>query len=598
MNVHSYNERPSSLGVKLLVAVGVLLLLVAVAIINTVPPAAGYEISLYDAYPWYFWLAVVGAMFAGQLVVLLSILVRDVDDRDLTFGIGLITIPGVTLTFMPYFRGYPVYGRADVLTHVGMVRDLSEMGIGSNIYPLMHILIQSLAGATGLDLLTVTNLPPIVFTIVFLGSMFYMTVYLFEDYRWAIAILPIVLVPLGGSGHVVVAPYVLSTFLMPFVLFLLLKEQRTHAVSVRALLVFAIVGVVLYHPLTALFGVAVFGIYSVLKRIPAFNVGWTGPTYVASLAVVVFSAWYVNFAGIVFRFRNVIDELVGPGEGGQTQLDATTATLERTSPDPFDVLRIAVYQYGIDALLFALAAAFVALVVVRWWRGGDAPDLFVLLFGGVAGLFGLSAVLFLTNDLIVGFGRPLAFGRSFAAVLAGALCYSLWRNADDRNRRIAGVAAASLVMLIVAYLAVFSMFHAPHAAQTNHQVTEMEIDGMEWTFANRNEDLLIDEFGIRQHRFYHMQHGTDEVPLTIRGGTNMPPPHFNYTEYETLGESYDDDRYLLLTQRGRIAYPAQFPDYREHWQFTPEDFDRLERDRSVDRVYDNGEFNAYRISSA
>jgi hypothetical protein len=46
-----------------------------------------------------------------------------------------------------------------------------------------------------------------------------------------------------------------------------------------------------------------------------------------------------------------------------------------------------------------------------------------------------------------------------------------------------------------------------------------------------------------------------------------------------------------------VTYPAQFPEYRRFWRYTPENFDRLNRDETVSQVYDNGEFDLYMIQS-
>lgn len=127
-------------------------------------------------------------------------------------------------------------------------------------------------------------------------------------------------------------------------------------------------------------------------------------------------------------------------------------------------------------------------------------------------------------------------------------------------------------------------------------MTHAELDGTECLYEYRDEDLLIDERGIRQHRFYHMHYGTQGPSPTIRQGGASTPDHFNYTEHDTLGISYDDSRYLLLTELARTSYPEQFPDYSDQWRFTADDFERVENDRSVARVCTTtSEFNASHV---
>ncbi|WP_186313318.1 hypothetical protein [Halorubrum salsamenti] len=585
-----------TLWTKWLAAVGTACLLGAVWFLYRVPSATGYEVSIYRAYPTLFWVFLVAAMFVGQLVVLLAGTADGRDAADLLPGAALVVVPGFVLVLLPYVRGYPVYGRGDVLTHLGLLRDLPELGIALNIYPPTHILTQALSAATGLPEVNTINLLSPVFLAVYLGSMALLVDHLFDDARRRAFCLPVVLVPIGGSAHVTAVPFVLSVLLAPFLLYLLVKERGSHAVPVRALVLIAIAGVVVYHPLTAAFALVALGTYSVFNRVPVIRTQWSGLPNVTSLATVLFVSWYVKYTGIIVRFRNVVDDFLGP-TGGSSPLQSTTETVERTSPDLIDLLKVALIQYGVDLLVFGLASTFFGIAVMLWYYRNERPAVFTFAYGSTTFLFGLMATLFLTNDLIAGFGRPLLFGKLFAASFVGALFHLVWRRSDRIEvRTVVSVVFAGL-LLVTIMLSVFGMFTSPIVFDKNHQVTEMELDGTEWLFENRDSDHLIDEQGIRHYRFYHYYYGTNQPDETIRWEGASPPDHYNYTVNERLGQSYDDDRYLLLPRAGRITYPERFPDYREQWRFVPEDFERLEVDRSVNRVYDNGEVNVYLVES-
>lgn len=579
---------------KVIAAAGTICLLVAVATLHRVPPASGYEISIYRAYPWYFWGCLVGTTLLGQLVVLRSAVVHRNEGRDWIIGGLLTVVPGFILLALPYIRGYPIYGRGDVLTHAGLIRDLPDFGILLNIYPPMHLLIQSLAAMTGMEVTAVMTLLPVVFGIVFFSAMVLIVAELFKERQRALLCLPVVLIPFAGSAHVTMVPFVLSVLLTPLVMFLLIKQKRTKAVPFRAMLLLAIVGVLVYHPLTAVFLLVLLGVYSGFNRVPSLHPEWTGLPNLTSFALVVFTAWYMKYTGIIVRFRNVIADFINP-TAGESPLQARTETIERTSPEALDLLRAIIIQRGSDVLIFGLAAVFLAVVGLLWYRNNEQPGVYVALFGGIALLFGGVAAVFLTNDLIAGFGRPLLFGKLFAVLFVGALVHLLLQGATTPVEETTINAAFGVVLVVLILLSVFSMFASPLAFERNHQVTHAEVDGTEWLYENRNDELLIEERGIRQYRFYHLHYGTEEPSPSIRWGDASPPDHFNYTEHETLGASYDDPRYMVLPELARITYPERFPDYPEQWRFTASDFDQLENDRSVARVYDNGEFNSYRI---
>lgn len=579
---------------KWLAAAGTGCLLGAVLLLHTVPPASGYEVSMYRAYPTLFWVLLITATLIGQLVVLLAGLSDGRSAEDLLPGVTLAVVPGFLLVLLPYIRGYPVYGRGDVLTHVGLLRDLPESGIELNIYPPTHVLTQTLSAATGLPDIGTINALPVVFLAIYVGSMGLLVDALFEGDRRAFC-LPVVLVPIAGSAHVTAVPFVLSVLLAPFLLYLLIKEQQSHAVPVRVLVLVAVTGLVIYHPLTALFALLTVGTYGVYNRLPRIGASWNGLPNLTSLTAVLFVAWYMKYTGIIVRFRNVVADFVGGT--GESPLQSTTESVERTSPDLVDLVRVVIVQYGGDLLVFGTAAAFIVVTAALWYHRDERPPVFTLVYGSTMLLFGLLGVLFLTNDLIGGFGRPLVFGKLFAAVFVGALFHHLWQQSSGPAGRSAVSGAFAGVLVTVLLLSVFGMFTSPIVFDKNHQVTEMELDGTEWLFEHRNTDRLIDEQGIRQYRFYHVHYGTNRADETIRWGAASPPDRYNYTVNDRLGESYDEDRYLLLPKAGRITYPERFPDYRDQWRFYPEDFDRLESDTSVHRTYDNGEVTVYMVES-
>jgi hypothetical protein len=583
---------------KLLALVGVLLTLVAVGVLLLTPPADGYEPSIYGALPWYFWTAVVGAILVGTSVVVQNAR-SEAPDRTWLFGLGTVFVVNALLIAMPYIRGYPIYGRGDVLTHIGFIRNITEQGFvsSSNIYPNLHLLVQTLSYATGIDPMYVINLVPIAFSVTYFGSMALLVSKMFDRRRLVLFGWAVVAIPSLGTAFLNAVPFTMSMLFVPFVLFLFVEEQQRNTLSVRVALVTAIVSIVIYHPLTTLFLIVTLAFYWVAKRTRRFSREYVGPTNVASLTLVVFVAWYVTFPGIVFRFESIFDVFVNDG-GGASTLESYSSTVSETQPELIDLIRIAAYKYGVEGVAIALGVGFVVVALALWWRGRYEPNIYTTTFGAVFLTFVAASVVFFTMDLIVGFGRPLLLSRILALPLAGAFIYLVWR-ISSRHGDVGTTAfnvALVAVLVVFVYLSVFTVYYSPQSTQMNHQVTEMEITGSEWVFEHRNEDLLIDEFGVSQERLYDFHYGTDADRQNIRESETGPPDHFNYTTRQYLGESYDSDRYLLLTEFGRVTYPAKFPDYEQYWGFTPEDFDRLEYDPSVTRSYDNGEFNGYLIN--
>lgn len=577
------------------VLLGLLFLLGAIAIVIAVPAANQYEISVYTAYPIYFWGLVVGALLTGLLVIVGS--AHTPEDRTWVFGLLLVLLTNALLVLLQFIRGYQMYGRSDAMSHLGFVRDIglsSAIG-GGNIYPPMHLLLLALEDATGLDPMLIGMTIPVVFTGIYFGTMFYLLCSLFDSRVKILFALPFVLLPVLGRAHVGLRPYDVGLLLIPFVFYLFIKGQRNPVPSNRIAFVVVLGAFLLYHPLTALFLLLVFSLYFVARYVPKSTDQYATPTNLLSLSAVIFLVWYTNFTSMLFRFERVYGTLFGD-EGGTTPADRYSETAEATAIELIDLLRVFSLRYGTEAILFTLGFAFVVAILLLAFREEYIPDRFALMLGGTAILFGTGGLLFLVADLIVPHDRPFQIAKIAAVIIVGQLFYFLIYHVNltrQSHRARSGVyAILVVVLLLLTVLSVLTLYPSPLHSESNSQVTEMEIEGTQWLTEHGNTEYGLSEFHISYFRFYHAQFGTD-APMPFSGGE--PPPSFNYTNHEYVGEGLDEDSYLTITRKGRIVYPEAFPDYPENWRFAPADFDRLDRDRTTVRIYDNGDYTQYLI---
>ena len=68
--------------------------------------------------------------------------------------------------------------------------------------------------------------------------------------------------------------------------------------------------------------------------------------------------------------------------------------------------------------------------------------------------------------------------------------------------------------------------------------------------------------------------------------------YFNYTEYQTFGESLAEDRYMSIDKAGELAYLELYPQID---RFTTSDFAKLQKDSTVDKLYVNGEMGIWYV---
>lgn len=591
------NELPLA---KLLAVGAAFTLFLTVVIMLLTPAASGYEISLYGAYPRSFWGLLILGLVLSQLVVLRSAIGTDADQPYWRIGFFIGLLFNAILLFQPYIRGYPYYERADVLTHLGYINIIRQSGsvTGQNIYPNIHQFVLTLAYATGLEPMRVINTVSAVFGL-FSMLAFYAVVTTAYDRRAALVSLPFGLV-VTGTGYMNPSPYAMSVLLVPFILYLFIREQITRSVPVRVALTVVGIAIVIYHPLTTVFLLIVFVLYSMARYLSGTRLWKTqidlrfqasGSENFSKILLATGISWYYNFAGIIIRFESVVLNVLNSGRTEST-LEATSDTVARTSPELIDVVRIALTRYGSDIVLIALGGLYVAKLLLDRAQSRLRATLFESTFAAGLSAFAVLSVLFLVFNLIVGFGRPAIFAVLFGSLLAGPLVLTAYERFDRRQV----MAATTVVLTVLVVVSVFGVFHSPINKEFNQQVTETELDGAEWIIESRERDVPVEQLGITVWRFEDAFTGATNRTLRRDDAKARPPDHFGYQNGSSLGETYDEDQYLIVTQLGRDYYPEVFPKYQRFWRFTATDFKRLNQDRTVSKVYTNGGFDTYTIN--
>jgi hypothetical protein len=118
--------------------------------------------------------------------------------------------------------------------------------------------------------------------------------------------------------------------------------------------------------------------------------------------------------------------------------------------------------------------------------------------------------------------------------------------------------------------------------------------GMAWLFEEKNTAIGCIIIMSPPKRYADGILGTVESDKRndIRGDVVQCSDHFGYANYDTLGEQYPVDKYAGITKQDRVLYSTV-------WQavgrFNNTDFERLDRDKTVDKLYSNSELDVYYI---
>lgn len=608
---------------KITAIIAFVFIILALLIISVTPPAKCYEISVYDAYPWYFWFFIITSIFLGQLIVIKDVFspASNKNDRSWLLGFIAIVIPIIILLFIPYFRGYLTYGRGDHLTHIGIVKDILWTGkiANNDLYPNLHILTSSLAQMCDCDVVIIAN---------FISRFFFflspVSLYLFfktffkkeNETKFALVLASSFLFFGSFSNYLAQCPQ--SFLIMPLILYLYFKRIKSEGVmSFSILFIVFITGYIFYHPLNSLLLTIVLISVSITLHIYQKINGkcWINDPKGAIekkafnsilFPIFLFFVWYFSFSSIIKSFNKVFSSIFVDHSTGSFFERQSTA-MSTYNPEILDIIKLAAYEYGAYLIISLVSIFSLIYIFNKWYKNKERNELrFSLLFSGLSFfIFGvLSAVAFFA-DVIVGWGRFIRWAVFFSFILISLLfCvvisdskYSLYiqlRNGIYKFPcKSSGKILVCIILISLLFLSTFTFYRAPENGDINQQVTNMEWNGMNWLLDYRNEKNLIEEFRINQLRFSDAIHGRRENTLYLRTEDLDIPDHFNYDNKTNLGNYYNGSRYIIITHLGRVFYPKAYPSYVERWRFTPEDFDKLQSDNALIRIYTNSNLDVF-----
>ncbi len=599
---------------KIIIIVAILFLMSFQIIIIDTPPAAGYEISLYKAYPFYLWLFILSAFSCG-LYFLVSQSFSIHSSKKWVFGFIILLYCNLLILLLPFIRGYATLGRGDVLTHIGYIKDILNTGhfpsagiIGANHYPVVHII--------GADLSYLTNLAPEILAEIYPGffTLFYIcSIYLLAR-NISINQGEMLMITAFGSlllfkhSNLMLAPSVICFFILPFNLFLIHKQYLSYKkLEFSLILILMLIVVPFLHPGegTIFLFLIIFFIeisrlfYFILNRrinthhLKVFTFPSSKIVTAELILIITWFAWFLSssaFAGTIKVVWNWLKY-----EMGTTTAMDYTEIISKANLNFSQFTSLLFNMYGQALIYFIISTLIIIIYLKRILSRNDKISQMQFTCSLLFVFFGtFMAIAFISKIIWVEYNRVMIYVIFAATLLNGLGLYDIFHN---KYRKVATICLI-FVLIISSSYGLFNTFPSPHVRESNSQVTDMELTGMEHFFDHRDENLLIDNLGVNQMRFADCIYGIQKMQENIRYLETNPPDHFGYEKNERYGQYYINDRYLVESKLSRISYPEIFPEYKNLWRFTPEDFRYLDNsDTSVNRIYCNGEFWTYYVKS-
>lgn len=567
----------------------------ALVLIGGQPPATGYEPSLYASLPPTVWVCLLIGMAGGTAIAVHQAFSGRADSL-WVLALGLLWLVNLTVLLLPLARGYFLYASSDTIAHWQWSEETTISGHvqPTNRYPVTHVWAAAVALVCGLPPGIVVGLLPVLCSLLFASS----------TYLLANEVLPkkpqAMLAAIGASTlffgyyHVAAYPQVLSMMVLPLAFYLYFKRSKPSSMTFRILFVAVLLLVPFFHPATALLLIACLLaaelaglLWRAGQRVGASTA--KEPTRIALepilIALVAFLAWISTFTLFGQSIHNLMRWLTGEIREIPRVAELETAFALRGPGVPGPV-ELAVRMYGDN--LFYLFFSFVALILISRGfvqRDSGREKLFVLAASFLAS--GLTWVGIFVITLQISFGRLL--GSNFMMWAAPVLAAFALHRVFERTARLR-VPIVATILFCGLTTAIIGVYHSPIILQPNWQILLTDVQGAGWFGTHTDPEAPLATMG---------------VPPAFALGKAEVPQHLNRTAQSDLGAAFDDNTYLLVTERSKIVatHPvlsrAMIADQRFLAPgFEREDFDQLERDPTVNKLYTNGEFDAFLIRSS
>ena len=588
-----------------------ILLFLAIVIVILSGPATGYEVSIYEAYPLHFWaLLMLSSALGTSLLVYSAFNPSSSDNFQCTIA-GLITImlSNSILLLLPFFRNYPYIGWADTPAQIGHIRDIQLTGcIGTpfshweNPYPALHILVLTSSSVLGLSIEDIVKIFPAFFFAFFTISLYLLSKMLSPSKSLTSLIVTFgalpVYTPILGERITHLIPRIATFLLSPFLLYLYFSTKRSPPNKLQIPLLLWLLILPTWHPGDAFIFILTFLCIYFNEKL--FEKHATPKSFTQSSGknkhhllvyclILTFSwvLWFTNLNWFNLTVKNLILFF------GYAEIENTFRVLERAEMSFFDTI-ILFIKMTVHLWIYFLVGIISSICLL--WRlithrkvNKDMLS-FALLF-----LFYLTVTS--TSYLLIPIGSVRAFPYIIlsSSILTGfTISQSLVKKVEvDKKKTLKNMLLVLLLLLPSIIFSQLNAYSSPFIRSVNDQVSLTVVSGFKLFLTNQFEQFLIEDAGLNQKTKVLEITGYKNAPRNLRDWELVKkslPDHFGYDKHSNLGMWYEKDRYLIIDQMSKIHYEKVIPEYREAWRWSSEDFNKLDDDYSVLRIYDNGGF--------
>ena len=505
-------------------------------------------------------------------------------------------------------RGYYTWNiNGDTASHLGWIEQIAINGhIPNNLfYPITHIYVNELSQILGTNVFLLIKLIPLFFGLLYVPFMYLFAKSVLSD-NGQIILATAASSTLVHGWYLTNTPNHLSNLFFPLLLFILIKAFITRKIAWKTLLVIMIFFYPTFHPVPSLALIIILialwlpqKIFNLANKETNADVSGLGKLNVTLLTILfVWGISWISSFGIWASMILNIQRL--RTEGGPSHISNLADQVTYAQGYGYNVYEEVLKLMG-GSFIYIILALICFPIIWKEIRSNKEIDHLFLLYGPLV-VFGILILVLFVFNMSFGPLRMVIYIDIITTMFVGFILYEIIDKSRNTNRKIISKFACGLVIILlvgVSLSGMMKLYPSPYILKTSYQTTQSEIEGMDWTLNNRNIDINISRLSIVTKRFAYLLLTPEEARaqnFTYKSKAPIPPFHFGYDNNSFLSNSYEKDIYLVLAERDKTIYTDVFPDMAE-LRWTSTDFEKLEYDLSVNKLYSNDGFDLWYINT-
>lgn len=575
----------SSLKIILIIQFVLLTIISFVLLISN--PAAHYELSIYSAYPIFFWILFFLFLSINILTILLDF--TSFNSRYWPLFLFLILWGYFLFFLIPVIRCYHLVamGSDDILFHLGSAKFIGNEGFlaVSDVYPISHILM-TITSFAGLSYELSVVLLLFIFQVLFILFFIILGRSLKVSPKYSIFFILIPIPLYFNSFHTIFLPSILSSGYI-FLVFLCINHifNNNNKQNFLLLSFIIVLFINLFHPLTSIFLIIIIisSFFAVIFMNHSIN-NKRSIIDLAILSIIFFFVWILQgFSRINYSINNFKSLLTQD----ITWKIVETEQQQIQNVDPYYVLEIFFKIYGSHVIIYILTFLGI-LFYFKYYNKLNNPYIKIYLFNFILsmifGLFLLSGVIVYEPTRADNY--TIIIGLIFCALIYSEFCNKLFH-----QYKISLLSLFVIIICVMTFFGIMSAYSSPWHSSPNRQITDSEYKGIQWQLVNSKIDIRVLTSIISYRTWPYYIFETEDPAVYIKINSSLPS-HFGYDKYRSLQEFMPHDDHYIVTDDLMKIHHLRTINSRQinEKQFLFADFFRLDSDPVVNKIYTNSGF--------